>query len=251
MNRIFLVVVCSATLGTALAQSSSRSEIRIQAGPMLSKNAHFNLIQAPPAAMTLRPTNFNGGLVEFSYLNNVSPWIGWNLKVGGGYTEYGFYTDIPTNFYGDSLPYSVGNNTTSTSNIAIATGGLHSILKLPHHFEIEIQMGLGAVYIFNKEKSVRSIEWNTRDGKIDIGTNSIKTDNGFQPLIRGGFGIRYDSGAGTYLLLASEYMYTNKRVADGTVTYYARPGSPQTGATASYYKYFDCFRLQFGIGYRF
>jgi len=51
--------------------------------------------------------------------------------------------------------------------------------------------------------------------------------------------------------LGAEYLYTNMRVADGFVRFNKIEGTPQTGAEATYYKYFDSFRLQFGVGYRF
>ena len=250
--RPILVLVCLGSLGVAAAQTNKRSEIRIQVGPMLSKNAHFSIITAPPSSMTLRPTNFNGGLLEFTYLNNFCSRLGWNATVGGGYTEYGFYSEVPNNFYGDSLSARTGNNNTSISNIAIASIGLHSVQQLGCRLGLEAQLGVGAVYIFNKETATRTIEWPTDNGgQLPVGVNGIKTDRGFQPLFRGGLALRYDSGAGTYILLGAEYLYTNMRVADGFVRYNKVEGTPQTGAEATYYKYFDSFRLQFGVGYRF
>ena len=148
--RPILVLVCLGSFGIAAAQTNKRSEIRIQVGPMLSKNAHFSIITAPPASMTLRPANFNGGLLEFTYLNNFCSRLGWNATVGGGYTEYGFYSEVPNNFYGDSLSARTGNNNTSISNIAIASVGLHSVHQLSCRLGLEAQLGVGAVYIFNK-----------------------------------------------------------------------------------------------------
>jgi hypothetical protein len=246
-----LVLVCVGSLGIAQGQTNKRSEIRIQVGPMLSKNAHFSIITAPPASMTLRPTNFNGGLLEFTYLNNFHSRLGWNASVGGGYTEYGFYTEVPNSFYGDSSKARIGNNSTSISNIAIASIGLHTVQKLGCRLELEAQMGFGAVYTFNKEAATRTLEWPSGDGQVPVGVNGIKTDAGIQPLMRGGLSIRYDSGAGTYILLGAEYLYTGMHIADGFVRFNAIAGTPQTGAEATYSKYFDSFRLQFGVGYRF